>query len=163
MNFLFAKFIAQHPNKDHQQTITNFGSLLLLPSKSTWNFWEIIDDRPAFPDHSVVVSWSCRFDLYNIWKIRPSTCRIYGIQLLVLAPISETRESLFNHEGWLEHTSLSGLQSTKTCTSHPSSVNFTNFMFLFKPLMSVGHSSKSRNLTNHHQIQLLITMTIKVN
>src|SRR4029434_3703975 len=46
------------------------------------NLGVIIDDQMTFTDHISSVSWSCRFALFNIRKIRPYLTQ-YATQLLV--------------------------------------------------------------------------------
>lgn len=65
------------------------------------------------------------------------TCQIYAKTCLGIPHLSnwlpelteDSLHSLLNHYGWLKHGSLSGLQSTKTCTSYPPSANSADLLW----------------------------------
>src|SRR4029434_1154668 len=71
----------------HHNIKINTDSLSLAPSKTARNLGVIIDDQLTFTAHIASVSWSCRFTLYNIRKIRPYLTQ-YATQLLVQTLVS---------------------------------------------------------------------------
>ncbi len=70
----------------HLITISTYslGTSTITPSKTARNLGVMIDGQLTFSDHITKTAWSCRFDLFNITKIRPILSE-HASQLLVQA------------------------------------------------------------------------------
>ncbi len=73
----------QNPSFHHNFTF-QLGSSTITPSKTARNLGVMIDGQLTFSDHIAKTAWSCRFDLFNIKKIRPFLSE-HASQLLVQA------------------------------------------------------------------------------
>ncbi len=62
--------VPSNPSFHHNFTI-QLGSSTITPSKIDRNLGVMIDDQLTSSDHIAKSSWSCRFALFNIKKIRP--------------------------------------------------------------------------------------------
>ncbi len=60
------------------------GKSNITPSKTARNLGDMVDDQMTFLDHIAKTTWSCRFALFNIKKIRPFLSE-HASQLLVQA------------------------------------------------------------------------------
>ncbi len=58
----------------HHNFTFQLGTSTITPSKTARNLGGMIDDQLTFSDHIAKTTRSCRFDLFNIKKIRPWTC-----------------------------------------------------------------------------------------
>ncbi len=75
--------VSANPSFHHNFTF-QFGSSTIAPSKTARNLGVVIDDKLNSTDHITKTAWSCRFELYNIKKIRPFLSE-HATQLLVQA------------------------------------------------------------------------------
>ncbi len=65
--------VPSNPSLHHNFTF-QLGSSTITSSKTAKNLGVVIDVQLTFSDHVDKTARSCRFDLYNIWKIRPFLC-----------------------------------------------------------------------------------------
>ncbi len=74
----------------HHNFTTQLGTSTITPSKTTRNLGVVIDDQLTFSDHTAKTTWSCRFALFNIRKIRPfllEHASQFLVQALVLSKL----------------------------------------------------------------------------
>uniref|UniRef100_A0A8C1TLW0 Reverse transcriptase domain-containing protein n=1 Tax=Cyprinus carpio TaxID=7962 RepID=A0A8C1TLW0_CYPCA len=75
--------VPANPSLNHNYSI-QLGSSTITPSKTARNLEVVMDHQLSFTDHIATTTWSCRFALYNIRKIRPFLSE-QATQLLVQA------------------------------------------------------------------------------
>ncbi len=75
--------VPSNPSFHHNFTI-QLGTSTITPSKTARNLGVMIEDQLTFSDHIAKTTWSCKFAIFNIKKIRPFLSE-HASQLLVKA------------------------------------------------------------------------------
>ncbi len=117
--------VSANPSFHHNYTF-QLGSSTITPSKTSRNLGVVIDDKLNFSDHITKTTWSCRFALYNIKKIRPFLSE-HATQLLVQALVLSRLDYCNALLAGLPVSSIKPLQLIQNAAARLSSWILTHF------------------------------------